>query len=141
LLVSDTPSLAQSLVSAIERSGFTALVVGDFARAQLHLTHPPALVVTELKLGAYNGLHLALHAAALHIQTIVIADGAFRHEVEQLGAVWISPEAATSDAMLQTMAEAALGALTPAEHPWYVSAAGADALYDSWHVPATWMLH
>ena len=97
LLVSPTPSIAKALSSAIRRMGHHVLVTRTFEGAKRYLTAMPHLLVTELKLGAYNGLHLALRAGATDIPTLVIADDSFDHDVEQVGAVRLSAESATGD--------------------------------------------
>jgi len=102
LLVTASPPRAQAMASAIRRSGHRALVATTFDAAKQLLAGAPHLLVSELKLGAYNGLHLALRAAASEIPAIVMADPSFEAEVEQLGAVWMS-DAADGDE-LQAMA-------------------------------------
>jgi hypothetical protein len=77
--------------------GHHVLVTGTFDGAKRYLAAMPHLLVTELKLGAYNGLHLALRAGATDIPAVVIADDSFDHEVEQVGAVRLSTESATGD--------------------------------------------
>lgn len=95
LLVSVAASRALS--QAIRSEGYHLTVTSTFHVAKTFLANGPDLLVTELKLGDYNGLHLALRAAALGIPAIVIAGEEFQHEVEQLGAVWMPPEAAVSE--------------------------------------------
>ena len=97
LLVSPTPSIAKALSSAIRRMGHHVLVTRTFEGAKRYLSAMPHLLVTELKLGAYNGLHLALRAGATDIPTVVIADDSFDHEVEQVGAVRLSADSAGGD--------------------------------------------
>jgi hypothetical protein len=102
LLVSVATSRALS--QAIRSEGHHLTVTSTFHVAKTFLGNGPDLLVTELKLGDYNGIHLALRAAALGIPAIVIAGEEFQHEVEQLGAVWMSPEAALSDELHIAMA-------------------------------------
>lgn len=102
LLVTACVSRAQELVSAIHRTGHRVLVVSTFEAAKQQLAGTPHLLVTDLKLGAYNGLHLALRAAAIDIPAIVIADPSFETEVEQMGATWLSSDADADE--LQAMA-------------------------------------
>jgi hypothetical protein len=84
LVVSPTPSMAHAVASSVRQCGYTALVVRSF-------------VITELKLAEYNGLHLALRAQISEAPAIVIADPTFEHEVEQNGAIWMSPVMAATD--------------------------------------------
>ena len=111
LVVSPTPSIAQALAFSARRSGYQPVIVGGFVEAKKHLATVPHLVVTELKLGEYNGLHLALRAMGLSIPTIVVADAAFESEVENLGSTWVSPDAVKSDKFPAVMLELAMGGL------------------------------
>jgi hypothetical protein len=63
-------ALAPSLVAA----GYEPTVVSDFTGAKAYLDQRPDLLITELKLGAYNGLHLAIRASITRTPTIVIGD-------------------------------------------------------------------
>jgi DNA-binding NtrC family response regulator len=61
------------------------------ARARL-LSRPPALLVTNSRLGAYNGLHLAYLAAALPTRVIVYSDAngvALARETQFAGAFYV----------------------------------------------------
>jgi hypothetical protein len=49
-------------------------MVSDFATAKELLGTNPELLITELKLGAFNGLHLAIRAGAQGTPTIIIGD-------------------------------------------------------------------
>jgi DNA-binding NtrC family response regulator len=97
LVVSPTPSMAQAVASSVRQCGYTALVVRTFAEAKKHMELRPHLLITELKLAEYNGLHLALRAQSAEAPAIVIADPTFEHEIEQNGAVWMSPSMAATD--------------------------------------------
>ena len=97
LVVSPTPSMAHAVASSVRQCGYTALVVRSFGEAKKHLELRPHLVITELKLAEYNGLHLALRAQMSEAPTIVIADPVFEQEVEQNGAIWMSPATAATD--------------------------------------------
>jgi CheY-like chemotaxis protein len=91
------PTASKVLSQAIRNEGYHLTVTPSFQVAKTFLAGAPDVLLTELKLGDYNGLHLALRASALGIPSIVIAEEKFQQEVEQLGAVWISPDAAESD--------------------------------------------
>ena len=111
LVVSPTPSIAQALTFSVRRSGYQPVVVARFADAKQHLTALPHLLVTELKLGEYNGLQLAIRAMGLSIPTIVVADASFENEVENLGSMWVSPETAKSEAFPAALLELAIGGM------------------------------
>ena len=65
---------AQSLAKALTSAGYEPVVVADFLAAKAYLDARPDLLITELKLGAYNGLHLAIRASATRTPTIIIGD-------------------------------------------------------------------
>src|SRR5262245_44819119 len=70
------------------------IVVGDFqeARAQIEASAPD-LIVTDVKLGAYNGLHLVIAARGIGLRTrsILIGDEdvVLRKEAEREGATYL----------------------------------------------------
>jgi CheY-like chemotaxis protein len=103
LIVSPTPSLAQAVTASVKNVGYSAVVAKSFAEAKKQLGLGPHLLVTELKLGEYNGLHLALRAITSEIPAIVISERGFEQEIEQLGACWTTPEAATTDELQNVM--------------------------------------
>ena len=96
LLVSPTPSLSIAVAPSLRQSGFCPMVAMSYQSAKLQLGERPEALVTELKLGEYNGLQLVLRSRVAGVRTIVVADKAFEAEVDQLGAIWMSPEAAVS---------------------------------------------
>jgi hypothetical protein len=61
-------------VPVLLAAGYEPTVVGDFATARASLDKRPDLLITELKLGAYNGLHLAIRASVTRTPTIVVGD-------------------------------------------------------------------
>lgn len=77
LVVAPTPEIAQILVGWLSARGYEVVLRNDFAAARQELdARPPSLLVTELKLGAFNGLHLTLRARARipGVSAIVIGD-------------------------------------------------------------------
>lgn len=77
VVVAPTPDVARVAVESLVSAGHVAILVSDFADAKAELDGcPPDLLVTELKLGAYNGLHLAIRAQArgAATKTIVLGD-------------------------------------------------------------------
>jgi hypothetical protein len=55
-------------------AGYEPTVVADFAGAKAYLEKRPDLLITELKLGPYNGLHLAIRANVTRTPTIVVGE-------------------------------------------------------------------
>ena len=92
LLVTPTAKLSSALVPAIRNAGYRVMLAKTFEMAKALLADSPDLVITELKLGEYNGLQLALRSRPAGIPTVVIADKSFEHDVEQFGAIWLPSE-------------------------------------------------
>ena len=85
------PTLSQRVVRYLARTGFDLRVVASFEAAKAELIEQPDLLVTEIRLAAYNGLHLALRAQARGIRSIVIGDPdlLFERDAERFGAVYL----------------------------------------------------
>jgi DNA-binding NtrC family response regulator len=90
------PSVADAVSTAlmISELGFQVIVSETFHDASSRLTARPALLVTELRLGEYNGLHLVLRGKSAQpslaaIVTSRIFDQALYKEAEQLGATFV----------------------------------------------------
>ena len=105
LLVAPTPLVSRALGPALMRAGYHVTTVKKFeaARASLKNLPPLSFLITELKLGEYNGLQLALRCRSLGIPAIVIADQTYEQDIEQFGAVWVSPETASGEEVLTLM--------------------------------------
>jgi hypothetical protein len=74
LLVAPSARLARDLTAALTAAGCGPIVVSDFISAKASLRTQPDVLITEVKLGAYNGLHLAIRAAGQHMLAMVIGD-------------------------------------------------------------------
>jgi DNA-binding NtrC family response regulator len=90
LLVGLPSPLGAAIADAIRHSGHCLSVATTFHSAKSHLSYAPDLVITDLKLGEYNGLQLAMRSLAAGIPVVVVADACFERDVEQLGARWMS---------------------------------------------------
>jgi DNA-binding NtrC family response regulator len=96
LLVAPQPKLAGTLHEWLGAAGHDLIEVSTFATAKASLSgNPdshPDMVITSLKLGDYNGLHLALRAQAEHIPAIVVgpADPVLERDATALGATYLS---------------------------------------------------
>jgi DNA-binding response OmpR family regulator len=90
-------------VRAIKRAGYRIAVAKTFEAAKGLLASGPDLLITELKLGEYNGLQLALRGRPAGIPTLVIADKTFEHDVEQVGAVWVADHRLDGDDVVAMM--------------------------------------
>jgi DNA-binding NtrC family response regulator len=90
------PSVAEtlSLVASLSEMGFQVTVSDNFRDARVHLTSAPSLLVTELRLGEYNGLHLVFRAKSIRsgIAAVIrtqIADPLLQLEAERMGATFV----------------------------------------------------
>ena len=92
LVVAQNRKLASCLMSWLEATEHELSLVTTFAAAKLHIETGPDLVITELKLGDYNGLHLALWAQSAGIPAIVIGpeDVVLEKDAQALGATYVT---------------------------------------------------
>ena len=83
------------LASTLTAGGFSVTVTPNFQDAKaLLMKSPPILLVTELRLGAYNGLQLALRGRQMQPQMAILVtsslvDAVLHREAELLGATII----------------------------------------------------
>ena len=91
LIVADTPALTEDLLGWLVPGGYQSTVATTFACAMRQLRTHPQLVISQLRLGAYNGLHVALRARGEGIPAIVIGqpDTVLEREARQLGATFV----------------------------------------------------
>ena len=76
LVVDDNPSSVAALVEAFATSGLPAAGADGFAHALKMLESvEPELLITGVRLGPYNGLHLVLRARALYPNAAAIVIG------------------------------------------------------------------
>jgi DNA-binding NtrC family response regulator len=87
LIVAQSEGLATSLFSWLGAAGYEVAIVTTVAAAKLHLDAHPELVIAEVKLGEYNGLHVALHARALGIAALVLGhpDAVLERDAQEFG--------------------------------------------------------
>jgi DNA-binding response OmpR family regulator len=102
LIVAQTSALANKLHLWLGAEGYWVTAVSTFAAAKLHLELQPMLVITELKLGEYNGLHLAIRANANRIPALIIGerDRFFEAEAEQAGAGYFGVDEITGEKII-----------------------------------------
>jgi DNA-binding response OmpR family regulator len=92
LVVSPNVALASTLLAWLGEDHHDLTVVTTFAAAKHHLAMKPDLLITDLKLGEFNGLHLALRGKAAGTAAIVLGenDPVFEEQATQLGAAYLS---------------------------------------------------
>ena len=92
LIVDDDRDLLYLLREAFENAGYQVVAESDFAGARRSLqTHKLNALLTDVRLGEYNGIQLALLARELHpaIKVVVFSgfdDPVLREEAERVGA-------------------------------------------------------
>ena len=93
LLVDDDPEVVHTLRAVLESAGYRTLAATSFedGRRLLADTPPPAVLITDVRLGMYNGLQLAVLRPP---STAVIAisgfpDHTLEAETRRLGGVYL----------------------------------------------------
>lgn len=94
LIIDPVLSDAMFSVDAATSLGFRVTVADSFQEALERLRVPPALLIADIRLGEYNGLHLVLRGKAARrdlaaIVTSGMADPVLQSEAEQLGATFV----------------------------------------------------
>jgi DNA-binding NtrC family response regulator len=101
------------LVSTLTSAGLTVISTDSFSRARAYVTsEPPAVLVTAVRLGAYNGLHLALLARSMRpeismVVTSCVPDRVLERDAHALGAVF-SLKPMTKEELFAALYRAAL---------------------------------
>lgn len=92
LLVAPSGDVAATLTSAMAEVGCPSVLARSFEEAKTLLTGHPKLLITEVRLGAYNGLHLAIRADAIGTPAVVIGepDVVLERDAQRLGAVYLT---------------------------------------------------
>lgn len=104
-LVADPTDDAVAVVSALTYAGFTVTLTDNFDTAKKLLDDlRPLVLVTEMRLGAYNGIHLALRCRTSPPRTTVVVTSRFvdpvlEREVEALDATFIPKPFTAADLM------------------------------------------
>ena len=92
LIVAPNREVRSTLGSWFDGAGYEVAVATSFAEGRELLRLGPDVVVAELKLGEYNGLHLADRALSSGVPAVVIGpkDIWLERDAEDLGAVYLS---------------------------------------------------
>jgi hypothetical protein len=91
LVVAASSSLAMKLSAWLKLAGWHVLTAPSYAVAKSRLEPGLSLLVTELELGDYNGLQLALRAQSVNVPALVIGrqDTVLERDAEQLGCTFL----------------------------------------------------
>jgi len=128
LVVSDTLALANNLLMWLTDAGYEPAVVTTFGAAKEQLRTAPDIVITELKLREYNGLHLALRANRDGIPTAVIGnDVRHAHDAEEIGARYVLGDNVQRDDIVLLVDGLLSGAAPHRPVEWAASASTAAA--------------
>ena len=94
LLVAPTPHLAANLMEWLTQAGCAVMLVTTFAAGKTRLDQHPSILISEVRLGDYNGLHLSLRAKAMDVPSIVLgsADAVLEREAQRLGVIYFTDE-------------------------------------------------
>lgn len=111
LVVAPDATLAQTLIKWLNDACDRLVLVDAFAPAKAQLNAGPDLLITEARLGDYNGLHLALRARAAGIPSIVLGkpDRVSEREAFHLGASYLSLTRLRASDLLSLVANACPG--------------------------------
>lgn len=119
LVVAPTASIASKIFAWLTDAGCAPVVVASFAAGKQYLEEHPAVLISEVRLGEYNGLHLALRAQVRHIPTVLVGqpDSVLEREAAQLGATYLAPPLDAQE-LLSTVHPLVAAATPPATQPW-----------------------
>ena len=119
IVIVSEPALGNHLLTWLSAETYRVTTVTTFAAAKAQLRSQPDLVITQIKLGEHNGLHVALRARCQGIPAVVIGepDPIFERDAVHLGASYVTTEELGREQMLSL-----------AQHliPWTDPEAGSD---------------
>ena len=106
--------------------GFSVTVADTFQEAIERLRVPPALLIADIRLGEYNGLHLVLRGKAARrdlaaIVTSGVADPVLMSDADQLGATFVLKPTTAREfraAICRTLLQGADSAGSPVRPPF-----------------------
>ena len=94
LIVEDDREALAAWVELLRAAGYAVTGAATFEEARGALTAAPDLLITEVRLGAYNGLHLVVRARSQspHTAAIVLTafpDAVIKAEAERMNAIYV----------------------------------------------------
>lgn len=94
LVVEDDRDTLDSWVELLRRAGYRVVAAPSFEEGRTALATLPDMLITDIRLGAYNGLQLVVRArlASPALPVLVMTafhDEVLREETERLGAVYL----------------------------------------------------
>jgi len=107
LIVEDDAATRDGLAELLESAGYETVAVDGFEFAMRILrTAPPDVLITDIRLGDYNGLQLVINSPA-PVPAIVISsfpDPVLRSDAEHFGATYLTKPVSPS-AVLELVSE------------------------------------
>lgn len=102
LVVDPVLSDALFLVATVSSLGFHVTVADNFQEALDRLRVPPVLLIADIRLGEYNGLHLVMRGKSIRrdlaaIVTSAVADSVLQSEADQLGTTFMLKPTTTEE--------------------------------------------
>jgi DNA-binding response OmpR family regulator len=103
LVVEPNGSDMMVLKSVLTSAGFTITATDNFKDAATLLVEaPPSMLITEIRLGAYNGLQLAYRGKSMKPPMTIVLTSAYRdpvleRDVERMGATFVLKPVAARD--------------------------------------------
>jgi hypothetical protein len=137
VVVAQTPGLVERLLRVIDPGTGDVVVVDSFTAGKRQLMLKPRLLITELRLGEYNGLHLALRAQAQAVPTVVIgdADPVLQRDAAAMGATYVTVDGPIAD-RIQALLPLTRG--LPPTTPARDVAWGAYSAHAPWDPASAW---
>lgn len=121
LIVSGTLSNALGVVSLLTASHFHVTVADSYARANQRLVeHAPALLITELRLGEYNGLQLVFRGKERRPKMAAVVltsmdDAVLQADAEAMGATFVLTPISVRELMAAALRTLMRGVAVPGE--------------------------
>lgn len=94
LVVTPDAQKRRNLAAWLSAEGYEVVLVGTFTAGKAQLAGNPDLVIADIRLGAYNGLHLAIHAKRTAIPTMVMGsdDQVLARDAQALDVRWLGAD-------------------------------------------------
>jgi DNA-binding response OmpR family regulator len=96
LIVDDEPDVLDTLAAMVSAGGYEVVTRSDFEAAKKYITEtPPDILITDVRLGPYNGLQLAvvMRSACLQCPIVVLSafdDPTLRAEASHVSAIYLA---------------------------------------------------
>lgn len=143
LIIDPVLTDAMFSVAAATSLGFHVTVANTFQEALERLRVPPVLLMADIRLGEYNGLHLVLRGKAARrdlaaIVTSGIADPVLQPEAEQFGATFVLKPTSAQElraAICRTLFQGTSSLGGPIRPPFERRTSDRRSTLPAWHHP------